>query len=94
MSREATVQDFAQIFNAFPDRHSFIENIIAEGDKVFVRSTAQGTHQDNVPGIPIDPTGKQITWTVWEVFRFTGGRIVERWSIHDLKERLSAAATP
>ncbi len=32
MSREATVQDFAQIFKAFPDRHSTIENIIAEGD--------------------------------------------------------------
>ncbi len=91
MGREATVQDFAQIFKAFPDRHSTIEDIIAEGDKVFVRTTAQGTHQGKVPGIPIDPTGKQITWTVWEVFRFTGGRIVERWGIHDMREQLSTA---
>ncbi len=79
MNREATVHDYALIFKAFPDRHSTIEDIIAEGDKVFLRTTAQGTHQDIVPGIPIDPTGKQITWTVWEVFRFTDGRMVERW---------------
>ncbi len=92
MDREATVQDFAQIFKAFPDRHSTIEDIIAEGDKVFVRTTAQGTHQDKVPGILIDPTGKQITWTVWEVFRFTGGRIVERCGIHDMREQFSRAA--
>jgi len=79
MGRETTVKDFAQIFKAFPDRHSTIEDIIGEGDKVFVHTNAEGTHQYQVPGIPIDPTGKKITWTVWEVFRFTGGRIVERW---------------
>ena len=91
VGREATVQDFAQIFRAFPDRHSTIEEIIAEGDKVFVRTTAQGTHRAPVPAIPIDPTGKQITWTLWEVFRCTGGQIVERWGIHNLKEQLGAA---
>ena len=46
MSREATVHDYALIFKAFPDRHSTIEDIIAEGDKVFLRATAQGTHQE------------------------------------------------
>ena len=70
ISREATVHDFALIFKAFPDRHSAIADLIAEGDKVFLRTTVQGTHRDGVPGIPIDPSGKQITWTVWEVFRF------------------------
>ncbi len=92
MGRETTVKDFAQIFKAFPDRHSTIEDIIGEGDKVFVRTTAEGTHQYQVPGIPIDPTGKKITWTVWEMFRFTGGRIVERWGIHNLREQISTAA--
>ena len=36
--------------------------------------------------------GKKITWTVWEVFRFTGGRIVERWGIHNLREQINTAA--
>ena len=92
MSREETVNDFALIFKAFPDRHSTIEDMIAEGDKVFLRTTGQGTHQDMVPGIPIEPTGKQIRWTVWEVFRFTDGKMVERWGIHNLKELIEAAA--
>ena len=92
MNREATVHDFALIFKAFPDRHSAIADLIAEGDKVFLRTTVQGTHRDQVPGIPIDPSGKQIAWTVWEVFRLADGRIVERWGIHDLKEQVEAAA--
>ncbi len=91
MSREATVHDFALIFKAFPDRHSIIEDIIAEGDKVFLRTTAQGTHQDIVPGISTEPTGKSITWTVWEVFRFNDGKMVERWGIHNLKDQVEAA---
>jgi C-1 hydroxylase len=93
VGREATGQDFTQIFQAFPDRRSTIEEMIAEGDKVFVRTTVQGTHQGKVPGIPIDPTGKQITWTVWEVFRCTGGKIVERWGIHNLREQLAAVTS-
>ena len=92
MSREATVHDFALIFKAFPDRHSTIEDIIAEEDKVFLRTTAQGTHKGIVPGISTNPTGKSITWTVWEVFRFTDHRMVERWGIHNLKDQVEAAA--
>ena len=94
MTREETVQDFARIFRAFPDRRSTIEDIISEDDKVFVRTTVQGTHADKVPGILIDPTGKQITWSVWEVFRFAGDRIVERWGIHNLREQLETVAEP
>jgi len=92
MSREATVHDFALIFKAFPDRHSIIEDIIAEGDKVFLRTTVQGTHQDFVTGISIEPTGKNITWDAWEVLRFNDGRIVERWAIHNFKDQVEAAA--
>lgn len=53
MGRETTVQDFAQIFKAFPDRHSTIEDIIGEGDKVFVRTTAISrgiTNQEEIEG--------------------------------------------
>ncbi len=33
------------LFNAFPDLHYTIDNIIAEGDKVAVSCTASGTHK-------------------------------------------------
>jgi predicted ester cyclase len=65
-----------------------IEDIIAEGDKVVVRRTVHGTHRGDIPGIPMTPTGKQVTFTVWDMFRLTDGQIVERWGIHNLKEQL------
>jgi len=38
---------------AFPDIQIKIEDLIAEGDKVVARITAQGTHQGELMGIPL-----------------------------------------
>ena len=92
VDREATLENFARIFEALPDRHSIIKDIIAEGDKVFVLAAAQGTHQKEIQGIAVSPSGKHITWEIWEMFRFSGGRIVERWAIHNMVEQFSRAA--
>ena len=59
---------------------------------MFLRQTTRTTHQHSIPGIPVEPTGKEITYTVWSVLRFEDGTIVERWAIHDLKERIEEAA--
>ncbi|PKB71596.1 MAG: hypothetical protein BZY87_04930 [SAR202 cluster bacterium Io17-Chloro-G6] len=59
---------------------------------MFLRQITRTTHQDVLPGIPIEPTGKQITYTVWSVLRLEDGRIADRWAIHDLKEQVEAAA--
>ncbi len=90
VGREETVQDYARFFAAFPDWQTTIEDIIAEGDKVVVRRTVNGTHRGDIPGIPMTPTGNQITFTIWDMFRITDGQIVERWGIHNLKEQLGA----
>ena len=50
VGREATVQNFAQILKAIPDRHSTIEAIVAEGNNVCVRASVQGTHQEEIQG--------------------------------------------
>ena len=92
MNRERTVNDYALLFEAMPDRHGTIEDIIAEGDKVFLRTALQATHKGPVPGIPVEPTGKLVTSYLWEIFRVEDGRIVERWSIHNTKERFEEAA--
>ena len=92
VNREKTVNDYPLFWKAFPDCHRTIEDVIAEGDKVFLRTTVQGTHQDFVTGISIEPTGKNITWDAWEVLRFNDGRIVERWAIHNFKDQVEAAA--
>ena len=67
--------------NAFPDIHFKIDELIAEGDKVVTRWTAQGTHKGELVGIPA--TGKSSTVTGINVDRIVNGKIVESWGIFD-----------
>ena len=83
VGREETAQDAARLLTAFPDWQTIVEDIIAEGDRVVVRRTVHGTHKGDIPGISMPPTGKRVTFTVWEMFRIAGGKIVERWGMHD-----------
>ena len=68
--------------SAFPDFHSTIEDMVAEGDKVVTRWMARGTHQGEFRGIA--PTGKEIEMTGIGIFRFsTEGKVVESWDAMD-----------
>ena len=62
-------------FKAFPDFHETIEDIIAEGDKVWVRITFTGTHTGEFMGIA--PTGKKLTTEMVDIFRIVNGKLVE-----------------
>ncbi len=80
---------------AFPDLHSTIEDLIAEGDKVVLRATTRGTHKGEFMGIP--PTGKQVTVTEIHIIRFVGGKGVEHWGEVDMMgmmQQLGVAPTP
>ena len=67
-------------FKAFPDFHETIEDIIAEGDKVWARITFTGTHTGEFMGIA--PTGKKITTEMVDIFRIVKGKLVELSLIH------------
>ena len=67
---------------AFPDWHSDLEELIAEGDKVVERFTASGTHQGEIMGIA--PTGRTVTLPGINIFRLQDGKIVERWGKLDM----------
>ncbi len=90
VGREETALDLERIFTAFPDWHTVIEDIVAEGDKVVVRRSISGTHSGDVPGIPMPPTGKRVTFAAWDMYRVAGGMMLERWGIHNLREQLGA----
>ncbi|WP_405066884.1 ester cyclase [Kribbella sp. NBC_01510] len=62
---------------AFPDWHSELHALVAEGDIVVERFTAGGTHEGEVMGIA--PTGKTVSLPGINIFRLRDGRIVERW---------------
>ena len=80
--REGYKQFFATAHSAFPDFHSTLEDMIAEGDKVVERFTARGTHRGEWMGIP--PTGKQMTVTGIGIHRISDGKIVEDWTSMDM----------
>jgi steroid delta-isomerase-like uncharacterized protein len=66
---------------AFPDARWALEEQIADKDRVWSRSTWQGTHQGPFLGIP--PTGKKVTVAAWTIDRFADGKIAESRIIMD-----------
>jgi len=62
---------------AFPNYELIAEDMVAEGDKVVVRSTFRGTHKGDLMGIA--PTGKQVTMPLILIYRLADDKIVEHW---------------
>jgi len=64
-----------------------IEEMIADGDKVWARMTGRGTDAKGVLGRP--PTGRSFAITVIDVCRFERGKIVEHWGVPDRFHQLA-----
>jgi predicted ester cyclase len=93
------LKDFKQMeskwYDAFPDMHYTIDDMVAEGDKVAARVTMTGTHKGEIMGIP--PTNKKVTVSLIFIDRFAGGKIVEDNGIFDaldLMRQLGLDPTP
>jgi len=73
------LKDFKQMesemYDAFPDMHVTIDDMVAEGDKVAARTTWTGTHKGEFMGVP--PTNKKVTFSLIVIDRFAGGKVVE-----------------
>ena len=81
--REANKQAFAVNIKGFPDWHETIEDITAEGDKVWLRFRATGTHKGELrgvlaPGGVLAPTGKKITIRGVVIYRMVNGKLAEK----------------
>jgi steroid delta-isomerase-like uncharacterized protein len=80
---------------AFPDLHVGIDDMIADGEKVVIRSTMKGTHKGTFMNMP--PTGKQISVEGIDIVRISGGKAVEHWGLTDtftMMQQLGAIPTP
>ena len=90
------LKGFAATFRgAFPDWHSTLEELIAEGDRVAERWTGRGTHQGELQGIP--PTGKRVEAPGSVFYRIVGGEIVEfrgQLDMMSLMQQLGAIPSP
>lgn len=69
---------FQSVRTGFPDMRVTLDDLIAEGDKVVVRTTWRGTHTGTYEGIV--PTGKTVTRKMIQIFRVADGKIQEEWS--------------
>jgi len=78
---EGVKQLFIMGHKGFPDWHEAIEDIIAEGDKVWVRLTYTGTHTGEFFGLA--PTGKKLTMKAVAIYRIVNGKLVEGWFTND-----------
>lgn len=58
-----------------------IEDLAANGDKVWSRNVARGVNTGSIMGHP--PTGKQVQVEVYDVVRIENGKIVEHWGVPD-----------
>jgi steroid delta-isomerase-like uncharacterized protein len=71
----------ADFRGAFPDLHTTVDLMVAEGDMVVVRWTTEGTNTGPWGGIP--PTGKQARFSGVNIFRMKNGKVVEIWNHRD-----------
>jgi len=89
--REEYKQFETGLWKAFPDWHETIEDITAEGDKVWYRMKITATHTGELRWfaptgkmITLAPTGKKFTMTGVSIKRIVNGKIKESWAVYDM----------
>jgi predicted SnoaL-like aldol condensation-catalyzing enzyme len=71
-------------FAAIPDFRATINQIVADGDLVFVYNTITGTHAgEGFLGYP--PTGNRINFDAVDMFRLRGEKLCEHWDVADTR---------
>jgi len=79
---ESYKQHLSIFYKSFPDSHETIKDIIAEGDKVWIRINGTATHSGEYRGLA--PTGKKTTWEAVTIYRIADGKVIEKESIYDM----------
>jgi predicted ester cyclase len=84
LGAEGVKQSARQQRATFPDLHSFVDDLIAEGDKVVVRGRDRVTHINEFMGYP--PTGCTFEVTWMQIVRIEGGKLTESWWEMDMEQ--------
>ena len=88
-------KSMSRFLSAFPNLRVTITEIVAEGDKVVIWYSVQGTQSGEFDGIRA--TGKQVQWIGADLFRIMNGKIVECLFVDDslgLLRQLGATISP
>ena len=90
--REALKRYFAGLRAAFPDLKLPIEQIIAEGDRVAVLNSVQGTQQGAFLEMP--PSGRPIDVMAFQLYRVEAGQLAEHWEVADFASLIRQLSPP
>jgi predicted ester cyclase len=66
---------------SFPDWTHEINEIFAEGNKVIIRLTGQGTHKSEYESIP--PTNKKVKQSAVHIMTISNQKIIAWWALED-----------
>jgi predicted ester cyclase len=91
-----SLPQFRAIANAaLPDTEFEVVHLIAEGNLVSAHLRVTGTHQGVFRGI--QPTGKKISFEIFEFVRVENGKMAEQWVLVDwlkVYQQLGVTAIP
>lgn len=79
---QGVINNITGITSAFPDMQLRVDSLIAQGDQIVARWSANGTHKGAFVGIPA--TQKRVNTTGVDMFRIKDGKVVEHQSYIDL----------
>ena len=79
--RDFQIAGLAADIASFEDLHDTIHDIVAEGDKVFVRFTRSGKFKTRYEDF--EPTNQEVEFPVMEMIRISDDKIVEIWDYND-----------
>lgn len=88
--RNSTIAFLQSLASAFPDFQTWIDHIVAEGDRVVVFTTTNGTHQGEfifAPGVP--PSGMEISFKTADMYRISNGQLVEHWDVIEILDLMT-----
>ena len=78
---EGTKETIRTLHEWFSEFELTIDDLVAQGDRVWIRATGGGLNTGSIFGRP--PTGHRAEITVFDQVRFRDGRIVEHWGVPD-----------
>ena len=82
---------------AYPDRKTAIEELLADGDEVVARMMMMGTNQGGLPWLGIPANGNQVDVEWVSIYRLKDGKIVEHRAVMDMlgmMQQLGAIPAP
>jgi steroid delta-isomerase-like uncharacterized protein len=89
---EGVIRLLEFIRSAFPDRRIQAEFMIAEGDRVAVRTVLHGTHLGDYAGFR--PTARRVAVDEHGIYSIVGGKIREAWFIPNIPSSMRQLGLP